>query len=40
MIGNCLTFLSDLIATVIALSSPLYNNVCEKSHWQSKEDDC
>ncbi|CAD8209408.1 unnamed protein product [Paramecium octaurelia] len=38
--GNCLTFLSDLIATVIALGSPLYKNLCEKSQWQGEEDDC
>ncbi|CAD8114742.1 unnamed protein product [Paramecium primaurelia] len=40
ILGNCLTFLSDLIATVIALGSPLYQNICQKSQWQSEEDDC
>ncbi|CAD8127399.1 unnamed protein product [Paramecium sonneborni] len=39
--GNCLTFLLDLVATILALISPLYLKNCEKSQFQSQEeDDC
>ncbi|CAD8128101.1 unnamed protein product [Paramecium sonneborni] len=38
--GNCLIFLLDLVATIIALGTPMYSKICEKSQWKNEQDDC
>ncbi|CAD8103260.1 unnamed protein product [Paramecium primaurelia] len=40
MIINCLTFLADLIATLLAFQAPLYYNECKTQDQMSTSNDC